>query len=137
MDASMRDVLRAIFHDIEDALELGEATLITMKDDLERMEFYTQFPFEDDLPDEEFRELLRRFDPTDNTEGIPHYNFTLLPHIKEKHKDAFYSWVRSEIERIDGHPPAAGGRRRSRKSRRNHKKSRKTRRNHKRSKCVK
>jgi hypothetical protein len=38
--------------------------------------------------------------------------------------DGFLSWVRLEIERIDGPAPAVGGHRRTRKSRRTNRKSR-------------
>jgi len=75
-------------------------------------------------PDATLREILRKFDPTDESEGIAHYTLSKLRHITDEDKEAFYTWLRLEIARIDGPAPAVGGHRRTRKSRRANRKSR-------------
>ena len=83
-------------------------------------------------PDDGFlRITLKYFDPDDtypNGEGRlinPLYEVLKGVEGNKEMIDGFLSWVRSEIERIDGPPPPpVGGRRKSRKSRRANRKSR-------------
>lgn len=82
-------------------------------------------------PDDGFlRIILKYFDPDDEIiRGNVIKRLYKVQGIEKVGVDSFLSWVRSEIERIDGPPPAVavGGRRRQRKSQRKTRKSSKSR----------
>lgn len=120
---ALRNVIHAIPQvTMRDRITKGCATFF-----IDQLMDHPQHPVGNDT----LRSILRAFDPNDKTIGIIHcniYSYVGIPGVTKKDLDTILSWVFSEIERIDGPPPAVGGRR-SRKSRR----SRRTRRYHKRS----